>query len=676
MAIIRVTLFLLLGIPGVVQGVVVGPCEKDFELKCLKEGNLYPMSKCKEGEKGKPQCCPASGPCVDPAAAKDNKDGGMSTTGNKPVDPCEKAGKLQCKDGSAPEKGSKCKEGKPQCCSDGKCVDPVAPKDNKDGGKSVTGDKPPKAMATGDKPPKKFVKGCGDKAGIEKVFKKCVASAEGDGATKCKEALMKTMKEKCGKTVDKVEQKKLLGEEARKSLAKCKMAKVAGVDCDKKFRAMTGAPEPKDAKKAALEGKTEAMKGAREALAGEMSECMKANDAKKCKAEMTKKLGNLQGRDVSQAELAGEMQQAGRSAAGKAIKDCLAAAADATAKKACMTSSDAKSMYAAASGRKVGDIKDSDLRAASRESAQKDLKDTLNACTEEAADAQAKKACFQRPDLKSKIADSQNVDAANVKDSKVREYLQKSGRKDALAVMQSCDKKTEKSKCMELMKDLKAQSSGKAAKDISDDELKRDANSAMRSELADKMSACMEEAADDKKKMGECKTVLAKDTIKGGDFDGKVPSKAKIQGMLKSAAKSKAMDVMKDCTDADRKKCMALAKERIGQTMGKGKGEVSTKEAELFNKAGAVDAVNEGAKACMDAKKDNPQATCDDLYAEYLASRKRAKPSTPAGEKADKGRVMMNAAKTQMKADLKVCLEADTKAKADTCLAGFKGKRD
>jgi hypothetical protein len=204
-------------------------------------------------------------------------------------------------------------------------------------------------------------------------------------------------------------------------------------------------------------------------------------------------------------------------------------------------------------------------------------------------------------------------------------------------------------KCQELMKNLKAQMTGKDAKDISGDDLRKDAQSALKEQLGDQMSACMEEAAGDTAKITECRTTLAKASMKQASFDGKEPSKADIQGMLKSAGKKKANDVMKDC-DGTREECMTLTKERVAKSMGK--ASVSTKDAELFNKAGALSAMKDSAKACMEAKKDNASSSCDDPYDQYLEARKMSKPTSAAAQRAGKSRLMVKAQESQVKENL------------------------
>jgi len=307
--------------------------------------------------------------------------------------------------------------------------------------------------------------------------------------------------------------------------------------------------------------------------------------------------------------------------------------------------------------------------------------DTVRACLVAAgADEDAKKGCFKRPDLKSEIADSMNMDASAVKDSKVREFAKKGMQGDTLDLLKNCDKSTKagQDNCKAAMKEYQAKSSGKKAADITDDSLKRDADAALRGDLADKMKACVDSMSDKDEKTvkAECKDKLAASVIKGGDIEGKAPSQGKVEEYLRKAAASAGGDVMGAC-EGDRKACMTQAKERVAATMGKkGGAQVSTKDAEVFIRKGAANKAKDSALSCVEAKKDDATATCDDLYEKHLKDTGRTKPTDPAKQKSQKGRVAVEAAAALGKEVREVCFEKATKTEADTCLAGFKGQRD
>jgi len=317
------------------------------------------------------------------------------------------------------------------------------------------------------------------------------------------------------------------------------------------------------------------------------------------------------------------------------------------------------------------------LKKATRMQAITDLKETMNACVKKAAaDASAKKACRMSGDMKKGIAAAMNLDAKNVKDSKVREYVDKAAQKDMLSAINNCDRKNV-AKCKQDMKEMKAAAMGKSAASVTDDDLEMDKRKAMRGDLADKMTACVDDAAKDKTKIAECRTSLAKATLKKGDMEGKEPSKGKIEKALRDAGKNTAKNVMKDCGEADRKKCMTLSRERIAKTMGyDDASKVSKKMAERMNKEGAIEDVSQSAISCMRAKKDNASSSCDDLYDKYLMARKKGKPTNAGEAKTQKGRVMMSAVGAQMKNVREVCFDKKTKSDAAKCLKSFQNETD
>merc|ERR1719253_1275707 len=282
------------------------------------------------------------------------------------------------------------------------------------------------------------------------------------------------------------------------------------------------------------------------------------------------------------------------------------------------------------------------------------------------------KACCSGDDLKQKIAEGMGGDKADVKDSKVKDFLRKGTQDDLLAVVKSCDKGKDKAQCLEVMKELKAKAEGKNAADITKDHLKKDSREALKNSLGDAMDACMAAATTtDAKK--ECST-MAKNLMKDGDIDGKEPSKGKIDQTLRGAAKTDAGQVLKDCT-GDRKTCMEEVKARIGNVLGKTGGTVSNKDAEKFAKDGALDSAKDAALSCMQSKKEDSSATCDgkdELYTAYKSARKQDKPNSASKEKQEKSKFMMETVAKLKKESRAVCFEYTNKTAVDDCMKQFK----
>jgi len=377
------------------------------------------------------------------------------------------------------------------------------------------------------------------------------------------------------------------------------------------------------------------------------------------------------------------LREAGESEAGRQIKECIAAAADQISKKACMTSGAAKLAFAKASGKQASSIRDTDLKEAAKDQGRKDARDTWKACMDSAADATAQKACSTSDELKRAIADSESGDSDIVRDSKVREYITEEGKKEQLTFIKSCDK-SDASKCKEMMKEMKAKESGKDISQISDDQLRKDIKEALPADVAERMRACVEDASKDQAalpadvadKLKACRTSIA-NAVKEADLDGKIPNDAEVQRVLKESATNVAKTVMQNC-DKSRTECMDLARERSAAALGKadGKAAVSTRVAEVMNKKGADQAAKDSVKACVQAKKDDPDATCDDAYEKFLETRQKTKPTSRAARTTEKAQVMVNAQKEALKDSLKICTDRTTKEEVTACMEQFKTEND
>ena len=445
--------------------------------------------------------------------------------------------------------------------------------------------------------------------------------------------------------------------------------------CDTQYEEKTGEKKVSsgDATKDAVKDKLEANKGAKDALADGMKACNKTK--KQCMEEMRAQMANMKGKNITKDEMKVELEKAGKGAAGAKIKDCVSKAADDAAKKKCTTGADAKAAYAAASGKDVKDIRDSDMKQAGKDQARADVKDTVDACIEAAGNnATAKKMCFQGDELKRAIGNAEGKNSGDVTDSKVQTYIATENKKEQLSVIKDCDKKADAKKCVEVMKEMKAKQSGKDASKITDDDLRKDIKDALPGAIADQMKACMEAAGTDETKVAACKTAI-KDAIIEASLDGKAPDKTQVQKVLNEAAQKSAKDVMESC-ELTREECMELVKEKAAGAKGnsKGKAGISTREAESMVKAGAQNAAKDSAKACMEARKDNADAVCDDPLDKYLATKNQTKPSTKAGEKTLKGKVLEGVAKGVQKDSLKVCASKATKEEVKACLDAFEAE--
>merc|ERR1712119_234745 len=125
-----------------------------------------------------------------------------------------------------------------------------------------------------------------------------------------------------------------------------------------------------------------------------------------------------------------------------------------------------------------------------------------------------------------------------------------------------------------------------------------------------KMRSCMQEANGDQDKKAACKQ-MAKEAVNSTGLDPK-GSKGTVERELKKAAQMEATDVIQNCGD-DKAVCQQELLERVAGVRGVSVNDVSEYELKHLLQEGAIKAAKESLLACKAAKKDNSQATCEDL---------------------------------------------------------------
>merc|ERR1719386_318590 len=132
--------------------------------------------------------------------------------------------------------------------------------------------------------------------------------------------------------------------------------------------------------------------------------------------------------------------------------------------------------------------------------------------------------------------------------------------------------------------------------------------------------------------------------------------------MLESAAKSKASETMGLCSKT-RDECMQENRDRLTMVMGKAPGsKVSNKDAEVFLRQGATAEVKNSMTACVAAKKENPQASCEDPYTKFKDTTKRQKPTPAKAQKPTSAKLMVDSVKDLAKSHREVCFEQADKS--------------
>ncbi|CAK9007977.1 Soluble guanylate cyclase gcy-35 [Durusdinium trenchii] len=376
-----------------------------------------------------------------------------------------------------------------------------------------------------------------------------------------------------------------------------------------------------------------------------------------CRKEVMDALKLLRGKDVTPEEFEAELRKVAAERVRELIEACLESASTDAAKEACFNSDEAKREAALLTGKDPSEFKVDDLREAVREGAARDIADAVEECRAKAANEDAKKECMKSDDFKKQIGNSRGKGSGDVKDSEVREFIEKGVLEDIWSLMENCeaDKQAE---CLDTAKGLLADALGKSKEEISDSMLRKKLDEAMGKALGTKMRACMEAAEDDAAK-DQCKDILVQDAL--GTRNGTQARGARTQALAK-AGRSAALEVIQDCTGS-REACMEILKEKAAESMGRSKDDLSNMELERLNLEGAKDAAKNAAKSCRAAKDADASATCQDVIEVFKQGRGKDMDET------ESRRVKGELAKDMDKEDMKLCFDEESSKEAfESCL--------
>merc|ERR1719502_2464496 len=111
---------------------------------------------------------------------------------------------------------------------------------------------------------------------------------------------------------------------------------------------------------------------------------------------------------------------------------------------------------------------------------------------------------------------------------------------------------------------------------------------------------------------------------------------------------------MKDCaSDKGRGQCVDQVKERAAMVLGKDKSKITQRDTEKFIKDGALSDMKDKALACIQAKKDDPDSTCDNLYDKMKEAQRKEKPTKPSKQAQERSKTNLNVVAQLKKDNLK-----------------------
>eukprot|EP00933_Yihiella_yeosuensis_P064285 TRINITY_DN6763_c0_g1_i2.p1 TRINITY_DN6763_c0_g1~~TRINITY_DN6763_c0_g1_i2.p1 ORF type:complete len:893 (-),score=238.99 TRINITY_DN6763_c0_g1_i2:101-2536(-) len=377
-----------------------------------------------------------------------------------------------------------------------------------------------------------------------------------------------------------------------------------------------------------------------------------------------------QGKKYREDELKRFEQQAGQEAAGEATKKCIMSAKTAQDKMKCSTGAAAKEAFAKSSGKDASKIRDMDMRKAAAEKAMADMQTKLETCqSEKRTQGKDMRDCVKDlSEFKGQMAAATGKDAARLKDSQVRAFMEKRSRDDALTLVESC---TDAASCKETAKKSLAAAVGKES--ISDFEYKRYLDKALAEKLGDQVRLCVEDAGQNKTACGLCKKQTAYDVLTAA---GKTQflNKEYVDRMLEHAARAMAKDVAEYCEE-DKATCKEMASKDIRAAKGICGGPINHFEVEKVEREGALEKAAEEVKACFTARKSQATATCDNPYDKFLQLRKKEQPKDEKEKKADEREVKSNLMMTMMKDRQAACMdEPKDSAQMKECIGGFEAE--
>eukprot|EP00928_Gymnodinium_smaydae_P034861 TRINITY_DN2461_c0_g2_i1.p1 TRINITY_DN2461_c0_g2~~TRINITY_DN2461_c0_g2_i1.p1 ORF type:complete len:866 (+),score=220.47 TRINITY_DN2461_c0_g2_i1:60-2657(+) len=454
---------------------------------------------------------------------------------------------------------------------------------------------------------------------------------------------------------------------AAKDMASCRMKGKSLEECRTDLNVT--APADANAKaQADVEDKAQALKGLKDALGDSMSNCSSSKD--ECNKKAKEAMANLTGKAPTEAEFKAELQKAGAKKASDKSKDCiknLGSKPDKDKVKECVLSDDAKDAMAATSGQNKSQISEGDLIKGFKKNMITTVADELKTCLDSAGNNTAKKACYEKDDLKALIAGAEGKAVDKIKASDMREYVNKNAQDDAWAMLKSCNKSAMDA-CKKAAKQELAAALGKNGSEVTDELLEMESSKAMISELNDKMSTCLRDAGADKDAKKKCRTTLVTESLQNARVggSGKTFTKADVAVALKRAANQKAQEVSESCTKT-RVECMKLLKTQM-ESLGQN---VSDVELERLNMEGAKEAAKSAAKACAEAKKEDKNATCEDPFEKFLTYQKKVKSGNAKKAKAEEKKLKDELSKSLKKDAMRVCFESANKSEADACLTGL-----
>lgn len=402
--------------------------------------------------------------------------------------------------------------------------------------------------------------------------------------------------------------------------------------------------------------------GAKGIVGDDMEKCKSSGKSKaECEEQVREAMRNMMGGDVSREDLKEALEDAGRQKASDAVKACVAAASTRELKQACQFGAAAKDEFAKASGKNPADITDDDLKKAAKQGAIKELTDRMKGCMANGTPAED---CRKPEDMDALMKEFGFEDMSP---QRMREFLDRGAQDEALNAVKGCKGMTgaDKASCLESAKESFAQAAGKRPEDVKKFDMTKGAREALEREMSERMEFCVEDAGANDTAVQDCHKKM-RDHLKDSRPGGKAPTDADVAKALRDGAERAARETRENCASGE--DCEDKMKEAMAKALGKGKDQIKKMEMKKLAGEGAKKAAGEQAMACVEAKKDDPTATCEDLLASYMAAKGQSAPTDAKKRNVAANKVKKVVVGSMMKESASVCLEEASKADFVTCM--------
>jgi len=386
-------------------------------------------------------------------------------------------------------------------------------------------------------------------------------------------------------------------------------------------------------------------KGAKKKAGSTMDACMQgvttSNQRRTCFTGAGKtNIANALGKPASEVTdtfVRGILMDSAKDKITELMKACVSEATDTTERKACGKGSKMRASLASSLGKPVEEVDQTDLEVYKRKGAQDGVKNAMQACMADVKTSASRKDCKDTV-AKAALAEATGKVSSEIDSTDVEIVVQEGARSAVVDTMKACmelakgktdqaERKTARKGCSAQVQLALAETLGKETVDAaSAGDMIRQAS---KRDQAEKMSACVQEAAADATKLTACRGSVAKANL--ADNLGKDPSEVTpgdVEESIREATKFQVGTTVEACvaaaggvqvtreactkdTTTRRGKRDSSAKRAVKETTGK--TSVSDTETQAFVRSGATDKVAQVQQACMTSagSDDAKIALCD-----------------------------------------------------------------